>query len=157
MTKRFIKRRQHGSSMIEVLVTMVIIAIGLLGQAALTVQSSKASNAAFMRTQATLLASDIIERLRLNRQLAVEGEFSIGFAALGADPSDNVSAGTTIEKVELRDWKTNIEQALTSGDGKILVEGGGNVTIEIRWCEIAKGNPCETEEQLTSFTTQSVI
>jgi type IV pilus assembly protein PilV len=121
--------------MIEVLVTMIIISLGLLGQAGLLALSSKANNTAFMRSQATLLAYDILERLRLNRSLAVSGDFNINYAPSGSDPSDSIT-GVTVQYKELKDWKTNIEQALSAGDGKIDVDGIGNVTITIRWSEI---------------------
>jgi len=156
MAKHLFKRRQNGSSLIEVLVTMIIISLGLLGQAGLIAKSSKANNSAFMRSQATLLAYDILERLRLNRSLAVAGNFNINFANSGADPSDSVPSGTAIENVELRDWKANIEQALSTGDGQVSVDGNGNVTIDIRWSEVAKG-AADGSITPTTFSTQSVI
>lgn len=162
MPKHFFKKRQNGSSLVEVLVTMVIVSLGLLGQAGLMAQSSKSNNAAFMRSQATLLAYDILERLRLNRALAVALKFNANYAdigpyATGADPSDSIPTGPAIELVELRDWKTNIEQALSSGDGQVSVDGAGNVTINIRWCEVAKGVNCIDNSKLTVFSTMSVI
>ena len=155
MPKHFFKSRQNGSSLIEVLVTMIIISLGLLGQAGLMSVSSKANNSAFMRSQATLLAYDILERLRLNRALAVAGNFNVNYATSGSDPSDSVT-GTAIQNNELRDWKTNIEQALSSGDGQVSVDGNGNVTINIRWSEVAKG-AADGSITPTVFSTQSVI
>jgi type IV pilus assembly protein PilV len=156
MQKHFLKSRQNGSSLIEVLVTMIIISLGLLGQAGLIARSSKANNAAFMRSQATLLAYDILERLRLNRALAVAGSLNVNYVAIGSDPSDGIT-GTAIQNNELRDWKTSIEQALASGDGQVSVDGAGNVTINIRWCEVVKGVDCSTASNQTTFSTQSVL
>jgi type IV pilus assembly protein PilV len=156
MAKHFIKNGQVGGSLIEVLITMIIVSIGLLGQAALMAQSSKANNAAFMRSQATLLAYDIIERLRLNRALAIAGEFNVNYAAAGADPSDSIT-GTDFQDTEVQDWKSNIEQALTSGDGQVSCDGSGYVTINIRWCEVAKGVDCSAATNQTVFSTQSDI
>ena len=64
-------RRQNGGSMIEVVVTMVLVAVGLLGQAALMAQTSKSSTTSLMRSQATILAYDILERMRLNKKLGL--------------------------------------------------------------------------------------
>ncbi len=155
MPKCFLNTQQNGSSLIEVLVTMIIISLGLLGQAGLISLSSKTNNAAFMRTEATLLAQDILERLRLNRTLAVAGSFNVNYAASGSDPSSSIT-GTAIQNNELRDWKTSIEQALSSGDGQVSVDGAGNVTINIRWSEVAKGASDGTITP-TVFSTQSVI
>ena len=141
--------------MLEVLVTMIIISLGLLGQAGILTLSSKANNSAFMRSQATLLAYDILERLRLNRALAVAGGFNVNYAATGSDPSDSIT-GTAIQYLELKDWKANIEQALSSGDGQVSVDGDGNVTINIRWSEVVKGT-ADGSITPTVLSTQSVI
>ncbi len=156
MPKHILKSQQNGSSLIEVLVTMIIVSLGLLGQAGLIALSSKANHSALMRSQATLLAYDILERLRLNRALAVAGGFNVNYAASGSDPSDSIT-GTAIQNLELRDWKTNIEQALSSGDGQVSVDGNGNVTINIRWSEVAKAAANDGSITPTEFITQSVI
>lgn len=155
MCKHFLNICQKGSSMLEVLVTMIIISLGLLGQAGILTLSSKANNSAFMRSQATLLAYDILERLRLNRALAVAGGFNVNYAATGSDPSDSIT-GTAIQYLELKDWKANIEQALSSGDGQVSVDGDGNVTINIRWSEVVKGT-ADGSITPTVLSTQSVI
>lgn len=155
MTKGFLNSRQSGGSLIEVLVTMIIVSLGLLGQAGLISLSSKANNTAFMRTQATLLADDILERLRLNRALAVAGSFNVNYAVSGSGPSASIT-GTAIQNIEIRSWKLNIEQALPSGDGQVSVDGGGNVTINIIWSEVVKTASDGTITP-TTFSTMSVI
>jgi type IV pilus assembly protein PilV len=152
MNRVFINRRQHGSSMIEVLVTMIIIALGLLGQASLVALSSKSNNAAFARSQATLLSYDIIERLRLNRAAAVNGDFTTDFATESSDYD-----GSEIYEKELHNWKANVEQALPSGQAKIDVTGVGGVTISIQWSEVVKGSTDDGSITPTKFVTQSVI
>jgi type IV pilus assembly protein PilV len=155
MTKGFLNSDQKGGSLIEVLVTMIIVSLGLLGQAGLISLSSKSNNTAFMRTQATLLADDILERLRLNRALAVAGSFNVNPAASGTSPSASIT-GTAIQNNEIRSWKLNIEQALPSGDGQVSVDGGGNVTINIIWSEVVKTASDGTITP-TTFSTMSVI
>lgn len=59
-------RRQAGTSLIEVLVSIIIISIGLLGLAALHSTSLKLSYESYVRTQATFLAYDMIDRIRAN-------------------------------------------------------------------------------------------
>jgi type IV pilus assembly protein PilV len=60
------KPKMTGVSMIEVLVTLVILSIGLLGMAGLQLSSIRGTNSSNYRTQASLLANDIIERMRAN-------------------------------------------------------------------------------------------
>lgn len=147
-----LNHQQNGSSLIEVLVTMIIIALGLLGQASLIALSSKSNNAAFARSQATLLSYDILERLRLNREIALKGDFSTNYE------SDSSSfTGEEIQDTELRDWKASVEQSLPSGEAEISVDGNGKATISIRWSEVVKGSVDDGSIVPTEFITESAI
>jgi type IV pilus assembly protein PilV len=55
-----------GLTLIEVLITIVILAVGLLGMAAMQVVGIRSANGSGFRTQASLLANDIAERMRAN-------------------------------------------------------------------------------------------
>jgi len=56
-------RRQAGLSLVEVLVTMVIVSVGLLGVAGLQLKALKNTYASFQRALATLQAQDLADRL----------------------------------------------------------------------------------------------
>src|SRR5947209_7225863 len=58
---------QHGTSLIEVLVTMVILAFGLLGAAGLQARLQLADMEAYQRSQALILVDDIASRIATNR------------------------------------------------------------------------------------------
>lgn len=60
------KKRMAGLTMIEILVTLIVLSIGLLGMAALQLTGIRSANSSVYRTQATLLADDIAERMRAN-------------------------------------------------------------------------------------------
>lgn len=59
--------KQDGVGMIEVLVALVILAIGVLGFSALQLRSMEATTEASNRTMAMNLARDLSERIRINR------------------------------------------------------------------------------------------
>lgn len=59
--------RMHGFTMIEVLVTLIIMMVGLLGIAGLMAQGQRSSFEAYQRQQALALANDISERIKANR------------------------------------------------------------------------------------------
>jgi type IV pilus assembly protein PilV len=75
-------RAQRGVTMIEVLITIVLLAFGLLGLAGLQTRMSAANTEAYQRAQALLLLDDMVDRLYANRNDA--GSYVTGtVAALG--------------------------------------------------------------------------
>lgn len=58
--------REHGFSMVEALVALVIVSVGLLGVGQLTLTALRESSVALGRTRAVYLISDMMERIRAN-------------------------------------------------------------------------------------------
>ena len=65
--------RSHGFTLVEVLVALVVLAVGLLGIAGLYVESLRAGRTSVYRSAAVTLASDMADRIRLNPQGAYAG------------------------------------------------------------------------------------
>jgi len=72
----------RGFTLVEVLVTVVVISVGLLGIAALQTTSLRSNHESYLRTQATAFADDIIDRIRSNRDDAASYAVALG-ASLG--------------------------------------------------------------------------
>ena len=77
-----------GFTLIEVLVTVVVVSIGLLGLAGLQISGLRANMSSEARSKATLLASDIIERMRAN-PLGVDAN---GYAAIDTNLDCNANS-----------------------------------------------------------------
>jgi type IV pilus assembly protein PilV len=77
-------RAQRGLSLIETLVTIVVISVGMLGIAALYVESLKAGQTAVLRTRAVALAADMADRIRTNQ--AGGPTYDVGPDAVGVVP-----------------------------------------------------------------------
>ena len=82
-------KNQKGVSLIEVLVTLVLISVALLGSASLQVVSKRANSQALQRSAAAHFANDYLSKMRSNRPalatyVPVE---NLGAASLGATPA----------------------------------------------------------------------
>lgn len=116
-----------GFSLVEVLVTIVITAVGVLGAAALQLNAVKFNQVADMRSQATFFAYGMADRMRANREAARAGRYDL-------DLDDDAPAGTAVHEVDLRDWLNALAARLPGGDGAIERDGG-SVTVTVRWKE----------------------
>lgn len=120
-------RRSRGVSLIEVLVSLVILSLGVLAVVALQLVAKRNNADAGQRTIAAQLAYDMLERMRANSAPARLGEYLTGNSPLGrgsmTEPTPNCTVATcTAAELVLYDlWQW--EQAL---DGAAEQKDGGN-------------------------------
>jgi type IV pilus assembly protein PilV len=126
-------------SLIEVLISMVMLSVALLGTAKLTSASLKSTNTAYYRSQATFLADDILDRMRANQTVARNGQYNIGSGGAMAATSGTFAA------VDCTEWIAAVASALPAGAGTVTVVPGGTATITIEW---DGGNSFTTASQL---------
>ncbi len=116
--------RQLGFNLIEVLIALVVLSIGLLGLAALQMTSLQQNQSAYMRSQATLLAYDIADRMRANMDEAEAGSY---FVASGATTSSCISytgsaSGCTSAQMashDIAEWLAALDTELPEGGGMV--------------------------------------
>ncbi len=139
--------RQGGTTLLEILVSLVVVALGLLGLASLQAVSLKSNNTAYYRSQATMLAYDIVDRMRANRAVAVNsGSYNISFTT-------SASSNTGVAGTDINEWKQNIARAIPSGEGQVTVLAGGTALIEIRWDSNGDGRVDTSDVKFSSMTT----
>lgn len=63
----FSGRLQQGFTLIEILIAVLILAVGLLGFAALQISAVSAGQESYFRSQASLIAESLADRMRANR------------------------------------------------------------------------------------------
>lgn len=96
--------RIGGVTLIEVLVTMVIVAVGLLGLAGMQVRGLSIQKDAHGRAIATQLALDIADRMRSNVGAAASYAFATPYSASGytapAAPNCEAAVCTAVEQAQ---------------------------------------------------------
>ncbi|MBK7354138.1 MAG: type IV pilus modification protein PilV [Nitrosomonas sp.] len=117
---------QKGVTMIEVLVSVIILSIGLLGLAGLQSAGITHNQSASFRSTATMMTYSILDSLRANRAEASNGNYNI---ALGATKP----TGDAIYQKDLNNWMTELALRLPTGQGSVAVDNNNNVMITIQW------------------------
>lgn len=128
-TQRPRTRSQRGASMIELLVSLLIFAFGMLGLVGLQNKTLGFGQMSLYRSQATALSDDILDRMRTDRTNA---KGTTWVTALGDAAS--IYTGTTVAQKDLKDWKEQVEALLPGGQASIAV-AAGVVTVTIKWNE----------------------
>lgn len=82
-----LRRRHAGLSLIEVMVAVLVLAIGLLGIAGLQAEALANNLASYHYSQALTLAQALIERMRANRQGVLEGHYLLPADQLPPPPA----------------------------------------------------------------------
>lgn len=152
------KPRQEGFTLVEVLVTLVIFAFGMLGVAGLQLISLANMDSAQYRSVASLKAAEMAERIRANPQTVYDGVAGADMKCRTthynnsyAQPDD--CAPESLAQDDIWDWSQELAARLPGGTGKVCIDsspedgtpdapacdGSGRVlAIKVWWNEQAK-------------------
>lgn len=141
------KSKQPGFTLLEVLITLVILSIGLLGLAGLQAVGLSQNHSAYHRSQATQAAYSIADQMRANQ--AASANYLTGFMLPSAA---TVQAGCTaggcsaaqMAENDLFEWNETMTNTLPGGIGTITL-AGTVVTITINWDDNRDGNVDNTD------------
>lgn len=144
---------QEGFTLIEVMIAVLVLGVGLLGFALLQVNSLRMSQSANYRTQATNLATELLDQMRSNRlsaaAFAAQATFAKGSRSgnpcAPATGSQNVSAMAEL-------WKCQVVRALGDNAGATVTYQGNVVQVTLVWGERTQAGD-DPEE--TSFEVRS--
>lgn len=137
---------QKGMSLLEVLVSVIIIAIGMLGIASMLLVSNQANNSSYMKQQAIQNVYNIFDKIKANSQAAINGSYNVSnISATGptsvSTPSTMCNAAactpTQLAAYDTWSWFTKDLARLPNGCGSITTapSGAGNtvITVTVQW------------------------
>ena len=142
----------NGFTLMEVLVALAVLSIGLLGMAGMQLFSMKSSHGAYLQSQASYFAYDLIDKMRANPTGFDNGNYD---TAISSIPGGFTNCQTTtatcspdqLATFELTQWKCslgnyendpacvaplNMTSVLPNGDG-VVVRSGDDVTVTVQW------------------------
>jgi type IV pilus assembly protein PilV len=137
-------KRQTGFGLVEVLVSLLIMSIGLLGIASLQVMALKNVGSSMERSQAVIQTYSYLDVLRANRAQAVISSLDLPLTC----DAENLAAS----KVEQRKWITQLQETLgPQACGQVECLGGGKCTITVQWDD-SRAEGGLAEQQLVTET-----
>jgi type IV pilus assembly protein PilV len=144
--------KSPGFTLIEVLVSVLVLAVGLLGLAGLQAASLKNNQSAYNRSQATQLAYDIADRMRAN--VSGKAAYTVILPS-SATAKTNCLATTGCTPAEMAEndlfeWNRSVSNNLPSGIGMLAVSA--NIyTISINWDDDRDENDTNNPDFQTRF------
>lgn len=146
-----LKKQQLGVGLIEVLIAMLIFALGVLGMASMQVNAKRVGYDAMQRSIATSLTRDIVERMRSNPSVDALNVFgavnNLGGGTVASEPNPDCSTAicspTQLAAHDIWEWEQALDGAAESLNGvnagglvspkACISYAGGLVTVAIAW------------------------
>jgi type IV pilus assembly protein PilV len=172
-------RRHFGFALLEVLIAVVVLAFGMLGIAGLLLTAHKANSSSYIKQQAVQSAYDVIDRVRANRQVAINGGYAINNVTTGGAPviptaasPDCSAAACSASQLAAYDiwyWLAKDLAQLPNGSGSIVTGAaptGSNtlVIVVVQWddspAQSKLGAASQTQaskSNLAQFTLQTLL
>jgi type IV pilus assembly protein PilV len=132
---------QRGFTLLEIMIAVLVLAVGLLGMAGLQATGIRNNLSAYQRSQANYLAYDIIDRMRVNRAAAESAGNPYDLA-----PDDDLGAPTNchtancdaaaLAAFDLYEWTRSLANNLPDGAGSITrltVSGRTIFRVIVQW------------------------
>lgn len=128
-------KSQGGIGLIEILVAVLVLGVGILGVASTQVVSMQMNSQSQNRSQAVLMAEDLLDRIRANPANTAAYALAEG-EAQGADnggcDTSFVPANGNVTDDDIQTWENNLACLLPAARRTVAVNGAV-VTVTIDW------------------------
>ena len=141
------RRASAGFSLVEAMVSLIVISVGMIGIAALYGQGLSAGRTALSRTVAVNLAATMAENIRVNR--LAQAAYAGAGANNNCDPAAGGGVDCTPAQMAAHDvflWNADVAAQLPNGVGAVAFVAGTppTYTITVTWDEVGLGQVTET-------------
>ncbi|TRX54418.1 type IV pilus modification protein PilV [Thalassomonas sp. M1454] len=146
----------YGFTLLEVLITMSILAFGMLGIAKLQLNSLRDTQIAQFQTKANLLVQKMSAHIEANS--TVLANYQLNFKQLPSASIDcqvSSCSPNEIAQYDLLQWQNLISASLPAGSGEILINNN-RATIIVHWDENRDGSAGNNCPKQTSADLECV-
>jgi type IV pilus assembly protein PilV len=147
-----IANHSRGFTLVEALVSLVVMSVGMIGIAAMYAQGLGAERTSQYRGIAVNLAADLADRIRSNRLAA--GAYAAGAADNACDPAGGGGVDCTPAEMAAHDlflWDQQVTAQLPNGAWQVQFNAGAlppSYTMQLNWVEVGQADPVEYAVQI---------
>ena len=166
-------RARAGFTLLEVLVTVVILSLGMLGVAGVLLLVHKNNASSYMEQQAVQEAYDIVDRMRANRSAALNGDYRVNNTTNSPpttmptpDCATATCSPTQMAQYDLWQWNSDLQASLPAASATVstftpagipAVGSSANqyagVQVRISWSDA----PAQQALAKATYTLQTVL
>ncbi|MFK3649264.1 type IV pilus modification protein PilV [Lysobacter enzymogenes] len=146
--------RMRGLSLIEVLMSVLVLGLGLLGLAMLQTTNLRLAQSSNQRTIATNLSNDLLDDIRTNRLIAIQ--YNGTYKADGVTATDCTKTGAMTPKDQTDEFTCRMKQALGASAIAVVQVNTttGRVSIKLDWDDAKRW---KVLEGATSFSMETAL
>ena len=156
--KTRIPKKYRGVTMIEVLITTLILGVGVLGVAAMQVTAIRSLSSSYTTSVAGILTENFVERMRANPVAALADDYVHSVDPGGTFPDCAASAcsPTQLAAYDVGSWWQVLAATLPSSTGQVTRTAGTTFSVTVRWDDDRSGStgincPVQTASDLECF------
>jgi type IV pilus assembly protein PilV len=120
-------RQLRGVSLVEVLVSVLVVTLGLLGAAALQATALRNNQGSYERTQVSILSQSIFDAMRANLAGVRDGSYNSSDWVCAAPQANSLAASDTAR------WINTLQGQIHGGACGSIECAAGVCTVSVRW------------------------
>ena len=139
-----------GFALLELLVALSLLSVSLLALAKMQAEGIRSVQSSYYRSQATILAQDMAERMFANQAGVLAGGYS-SISTIGNNPDciSNTCSAIEMANYDAWEWLTLVQQTLPTASGKVTSSDNQTFIISLSWQD-------PVGESTFAFTVQPV-
>lgn len=137
---KILVKQQQGMTLIEVVVSMLIIGLGLVMCMSMLQTSLRYQSTSIEQNAAVHLMQDMISRMRMNAKFAEQYTFSNNTSNVNCSDSED---GCAQAKTDVESWIKSLKRALPDGSAEIANAGNHQYKITVQWTNNEDSNRLE--------------
>lgn len=161
MNRQF--NNERGVGLIEVLVTLLILSTTLIALSALQTRSLQFNQGAYFRSQANMLAYDMLDRIRVNDSLPADNvspkpvrESLSAYTMVETEAKNATAATSPLSAADKYQWLRSINASLPGAKGQITCDNDTRICqVAITWRELNSSG--SEDEDASKFTYEARI